>query len=185
MIFSDIYYKMYSMKDFLRKKIREQISILFENDYFPTFEPEDMGDMGGEAKKAFLYDLSKEGGSFMEPTDEEINTITAALQQANLELPSDYNELVMAQKMIEKQLQGIKTPQEIARLKDVMNQMWGEGSINESVRKTIREAIDEILDEKKAKVPKVPKTEKEPKSTSQKKKKKYKIKPPKPPKEVK
>lgn len=174
------------MKELLRKKLRERIDKLFEDeDYFPTFDIEDIGDMEGEAKKAFLDDLSKEGGTFIEPTEQEKDTIIAALKRANLDLPSDQHDVIMAQKAIEKILKGEKTPQQIARLKDVMNQMWGEGTINESIRKAIREVIDDILDEKKAKVPKVPKAEKPPKSTSQKKKKKHKIKAPEPPKDIK
>lgn len=119
------------MKNKLRQIIREHISKLFEDDdYFPIFDFEDIEDMEGDAKQAFLDDLSKEGGQFMEPTKEEMKIIKSALNQATLDLPSDYEHLVLAQKMLEKQLKGIKTPEEIARLKDVMKQMAGEGGFN-------------------------------------------------------
>lgn len=156
----------------MRKKIktiiRKNINKLFENkEYYPTFDFEDIDNMDNAAKNAFIKDYESETGeNFKEPTKEELDSIKTALSRGNLDLPSDQDDIKMAEKMLEKQLAGKKTPEEIARLKDVMEKMWGAGGINES----------------KKKVPKPPKEPKIPKSSSEKKKKEYKIKAPKPPK---
>lgn len=125
------------MKKILRKLIKEELDKRFSEDYDPSFDFEDIDDLKGDAKQAFLNDFEKEYGDkytepFKEPTEKELKTITNALFLANLDLPSDASELAMAERMVEKQLSGIKTPNEIKRLKTVMNNMWGKGSLNES-----------------------------------------------------
>jgi hypothetical protein len=121
----------------LKKIIRKEVSKFFNENYNPTFDIEDIEDMEGNAKQAFLQDFEKEYGEkynepFKEPTQEELNTIKNALSLANLDLPSDTGDLAMAEEMVEKQLAGIKTPHEINRLKNIMDNMWGKGSLNES-----------------------------------------------------
>jgi ABC-type Na+ efflux pump permease subunit len=157
------------MREKIRKIIKEHIARIFENEeYYPTFDFEDVPDMQGSAKQAFLSDYEKEfGEEFKEPSESEIKDIVDALYRANLDLPEDYEDLALAQRAIEKQLAGIKTPQEIERMKNIMDDLWGKGAINEK---------------RKLKSEKPPKEPKTPKSTSQKKKKEHKIKPPKPPK---
>jgi len=165
------------MKEKIRFIIRENIRKLFENDYFPTFDYEDEKDMENKAKDRFLKDFGIENREaysepFISPTAEEVSTIKKALYQANLDLPNDRAGVIEAEKMIEKQLANVKTPQEIDRLKNVMTQLWGQNSMNEAKKKA-------------SKTPKAVKTPKITKSTSEKKKKEYKIKAPEAPKDIK
>ena len=155
----------------IRKVIRKNINKLFEYDYFPTFNSDDATDMEDSAKKSFVNDFrndkdEKFSEPFTEPTDEEIKIIKNALYRANLDLPSDQKDVEKANEILDQQLSLEKSPEQIKRLKDVMEQLWGAGAMNEV----------------KNKAPKVPKEPKITKSSSEKKKKEYKIKSPKLPK---
>jgi len=134
----------------IKTRIKEAIGKLFENfddDYFSTFEFEDIPEMepGGAAHQAFLDDLKKDPsmGTYKKPDENELNKLTKGLQQANLDLPSDDELMHHAEKNL---YQTLNEPKKIKARQDKskMNKMFGAGSYNESIRRKIRTILNEL-----------------------------------------
>lgn len=109
----------------LRKHIKKII-----NEEFSTFEPEDTGDMQGDAYEQFLKDFHSEHPDEPLPTatPKDVDSLVQSLKHGNLSLPSDEEDLKYAEKNLERQLSGEGDP-EIMKRK--MDRLGGKDSINE------------------------------------------------------